>query len=205
MSRSIFYILSRFPTKIKTYFYKIWNSVKFKLIGVKIGKKSQIKGSVTVIIGVNSQIIIGNNFTFYSGLSINPLNRNIRGCICSYPGAIIKIGNNVGISSASIWAYASSIIIGNNVKIGSDSIIIDSDLHSLDYLTRRNSDNYIISADVIIEDDVWIGTRCIILKGVKIGTRSVIGAGSIVTKDIPADCIAAGNPCRIIRKIANKE
>ena len=57
------------------------------------------------------------------------------------------------------------------------------------------------TAPVTIEDDVWIGANCQILKGVTIGVRSVIGAGSVVTKSIPADCIAAGNPCKVIRRI----
>lgn len=54
-----------------------------------------------------------------------------------------------------------------------------------------------------IDDDVLIGSYSIILKGVHIGARSVIGAGSVVTKDIPADCIAAGNPCRVIKQLDN--
>ena len=57
---------------------------------------------------------------------------------------------------------------------------------------------------IVIEDDVLIGTRCIILKGVTIGARSIIGSGSVVVKSIPADCIAAGNPCKIIRYINGK-
>ena len=65
----------------------------------------------------------------------------------------------------------------------------------------NDSQTCVQSAPVTIEDDVWIGTNCIILKGVTIGARSVIGAGSVVTKNIPADCIAAGNPCRVIGKI----
>ena len=52
----------------------------------------------------------------------------------------------------------------------------------------------------MIEDDVWIGAQSIILKGVTIGARSIIGAGSVVTKSIPSDCIAAGNPCKILKK-----
>ena len=59
------------------------------------------------------------------------------------------------------------------------------------------------SASIVIEDDVFVGTRCIILKGVKIGARSIIAAGSVVTKSIPADCIAGGNPCQIIRRNTN--
>ena len=57
------------------------------------------------------------------------------------------------------------------------------------------------TAPIVIEDDVLIGTRCIVLKGVTIGARSIIGSGSVVTKSIPADCIAAGNPCKVIRFI----
>ena len=56
-----------------------------------------------------------------------------------------------------------------------------------------------IDKEIIIEDDVLIGTNCIVLKGVRIGARSIIGAGSIVTKDIPSDCIAAGNPAKVIK------
>ena len=56
---------------------------------------------------------------------------------------------------------------------------------------------------IFIEDDVWIGAHSIILKGVTIGARSIIGAGSVVTKSIPADCVAAGNPCKVIRKLNN--
>lgn len=55
------------------------------------------------------------------------------------------------------------------------------------------------NAPIQIDDDVLIGTRSIILKGVHIGARAIIGSGSVVTKDIPADCIAAGNPCKIIK------
>ena len=55
------------------------------------------------------------------------------------------------------------------------------------------------SKPIVIEDDVLIGTRCIILKGVTIGARTIIGSGSVVTKSIPADCIAAGNPCQVIK------
>ncbi len=84
-------------------------------------------------------------------------------------------------------------------------MIMDTDAHQIDYLARRrgrsDKSSIIKSAPISIEDDVWIGANSIILKGVTIGARSIIGAGSVVTKSIPADCIAAGNPCKIIRQI----
>lgn len=110
-----------------------------------------------------------------------------------------------------VYGLVTSITIGNYVKIGGDCIIMDTDAHSLNFNIRRsiekNEQGYRVdglaaaTAPIIIEDDVLIGTRCIILKGVIIGARTVIGSGSVVTKSIPADCIAAGNPCRVIKYI----
>ena len=109
----------------------------------------------------------------------------------------------MGISSGCIWAHQ-SIVIGNNVNIGGDCILMDSDAHSLNFLYRRDGQKdqkFKINKGIVIDDDVLVGARSIILKGVHIGARSIIGAGSVVTNDIPADCIAGGNPCRLIRNI----
>lgn len=117
--------------------------------------------------------------------------------------ASIYIGNNVGISASCLWIYK-SLRIGDRTKIGGDCIIIDSDAHSLNYLERRNGETdrpRAKSKGIVIEEDVLIGARCIILKGVTIGARSIVGAGSVISKDIPADCIAAGNPAKVIKLI----
>ena len=70
----------------------------------------------------------------------------------------------------------------------------------MNYEVRRTSNEGTKSAPIEIEDDVWVGAHSIILKGVTIGARSIIGAGSVVTKSIPADCVAAGNPCKVIKQ-----
>lgn len=192
------YHLNRF---IKIHFYTYWNQIKFYFKDVKFGSNLKVYTQMYLDVNSNATILIGNNFTFTNGECINPLCRNLKGCIVAYSGAEIKIGNNVGISSSCIWAQK-KINIGNNVNIGGDCIIMDSDAHSLNYLDRRNFDsdkNNKKDSPIVIEDDVLIGTRCIILKGVTIGARSVIGSGSVVTKSIPSDCIAAGNPCKVIR------
>lgn len=80
-------------------------------------------------------------------------------------------------------------------------LMTDTDAHPMDYIARRNGSEDTKSAPIVIEDDAWIGAQCIILKGVTIGARSIIGAGSIVTRSIPSDCVAAGNPCKVIRKL----
>jgi len=186
---------------LRNNFYPIWNKIKFSNKGIIYGKNLKITSSMYLKLGINANITIGNDFTFLSNDCYNPLCRNLKGCLVANSNSQIHIGNNVGMSAPCIWSHE-SITIGNNVNIGGDCILLDSDAHSLNYLDRRipftdqtNKKN----APIIIEDDVLIGARCIILKGVTIGARTVIGSGSVVTKSIPADCIAAGNPCKVIR------
>lgn len=207
---NIIYKFPHLPRKIRQIYYKHFNRIIFRLNKVVFGKNMLICNQFYLIKHPTAKIKIGNNFVFTSGEAFNPLCRNIRGCIYAYKNSIINIGNNVGISSACLWAK-SEIKIGNNVKIGGDCIIMDTDAHSLDFHIRNsqetNEQGELIdtilanSKPILIENDVLIGTRCIILKGVKIGARSIIGSGSIVTKDIPSDCIAAGNPCKVIKYI----
>ncbi|MGM9713535.1 MAG: DapH/DapD/GlmU-related protein [Prevotella sp.] len=104
------------------------------------------------------------------------------------------------MSSTRIWIH-DSLTIGNNVKIGGMVLITDTDAHPIDFMSRRTSNVGTKSAPITIGDDAWIGARCLILKGVTIGERSIIGAGSVVTHDVPPDSIAAGNPARVIRRL----
>ena len=114
-------------------------------------------------------------------------------------GASIIIGNNVGMSGCTISAHK-SIIIGDRVLIGSGALIMDSDAHSLDATARRTGAGG-ETKPVVIEDDVFIGARAIVLKGVTIGKGAVVGAGSVVTKDVPPYSVVAGNPARMIKEL----
>ncbi len=197
------YLLRRIPRtldNISHYFYMYWNPIKFRLVGIKCGKGLIALNMIYIDIRPGARVSIGDNFCFTSGNNINPLCRNIRGGMVALRDAEIVIGNNYGLSSTSIWAHK-KITIGNNVKIGGNVTMTDSDSHSLDYQLRRTGADGkdAKTAEIVIGDDVLIGTGCIILKGVHIGPRSVIGAGSVVVGEIPADCIAAGNPCKVIR------
>ncbi len=203
----------RIYPEIRTRCYIRINRLVFWLFGVKYGKNLIVCDRFYLSMHSGASLSIGDNFTFYSGDGLNPLCRNIRGEIFIRKDAEITIGNNSGMSSACLWAKE-KIIIGNNVKIGGDCIIMDTDAHNLDYRIRNCGllDNNGFSVDInsansspiFIEDDVLIGTRCIILKGVTIGARSIIAAGSVVVKSIPADCIAGGNPCKVIKYINEK-
>jgi len=193
--------------KIKEFLYKYYNRLIFLLAGVEYGNHLRVCTGMTLKKYQGAEFIIGDDFNFTSGSTINPISRNIKGCIFVNKNAKLKIGHDVGISSACIWCDE-SITIGNHVRIGGDCLILDTDCHSLDYMARR-----VVKTDrektktkpVVIGDDVMIGARSIILKGVHIGARAVIGAGSVVSQDIPENSIAAGNPCKVIRSTDRDE
>ena len=199
------------PLAIRTKFYPMYNQILFKLNNVHHGKNFKVFNKIYLI--DKGTIRIGNDFMFTSGDCINPISRNLRGCIYTEQDAKITIGDRVGISSSSFW-ISKELTIGNDVKIGADTLIIDTDSHQIDYRLRKKFphnqeealflNSQIHSAPITIEDDVWIGAKCIILKGVTIGARSIIGAGSVVTKNIPSDCVAAGNPCKPIKFLNEK-
>jgi acetyltransferase-like isoleucine patch superfamily enzyme len=115
------------------------------------------------------------------------------------PGAQIIIGDNFGISGATV-AAAKKIVIGNNVLIGTGVIITDTDMHPLDP-DERMAGIDCSASEVRIEDNVFIGARAIVLKGITIGKDSIIGAGSVVSKNIPAGVMAAGNPAVVVKPV----
>lgn len=113
------------------------------------------------------------------------------------PGARIVIGHDVGMSGASICSRA-SITIGDRVLLGADVMIVDTDFHPVQSVPRRYAQTGIGVAPVVIEDDVFIGMRAMVLKGTRIGKGSVVGAGAVVTSDVPPFSIVAGQPARVV-------
>ena len=119
-------------------------------------------------------------------------------------GAEIVIGSHSGISCSVIYA-AKSVRIGKYVNIGADCAIYDNDFHPVDYLARRSHDlDSVISKPVVIGDDVWLGARVTVLKGVSIGKGAIIAAGSVVTRDIPPFSMAGGVPAKVIKRLYDK-
>lgn len=117
--------------------------------------------------------------------------------------SIIRVGDFVGMSGVVICCKK-KITIGDRVRFGSGVVISDTDFHSLDYEVRASPEDASSAATspVYIGDDCFVGARAIILKGVTVGARSIVGAGSVVVKDVPADTVVAGNPAREIRSLA---
>jgi len=108
--------------------------------------------------------------------------------------AKLSMGSKVFLNNRVHISCSEKIEIGTHVDIADECLIIDNDFHGI------GSKNPKI-APIIIDDDVWLATRVIVLKGVTIGKGSVIGAGSIVTKSIPPNSFAAGVPAKVIRSI----
>lgn len=145
-------------------------------------------------------ITIGNKFSCFNSVTSNSIGL-IQPCVFDVleNGSFIKIGNNVGISGSTLNATI-GITIEDNVNIGSGCIITDTDSHPIEYAERiANNKHATKAAPIIIKEGAFIGARSIVMKGVTIGTHSVIGAGSVVTKSIPDNCIACGNPAKVTR------
>jgi maltose O-acetyltransferase len=116
---------------------------------------------------------------------------------CDY-GVNVRLGNKVYFNFNCVILDVAPVTVGSNVLFGPNAQVYTA-LHPLDAGERRRG---VESAQpVTMEDDVWIGGGAIVCPGVRIGARSVIGAGSVVTRDVPPDVFAAGNPCRVIRPI----
>ncbi len=115
-------------------------------------------------------------------------------------GALIKIGANSGLSGTTICAMQ-EVTIGKDCLVGADVTIFDNDFHPIKAEGRRNSKVGISASPVRIQDNVFIGTKSVIMKGVTIGENSVIGAGSVVSSNIAANVIAAGNPCKVLKRL----
>lgn len=112
-------------------------------------------------------------------------------------GGRISIGDYCLVSPGVRITSASSVIIGDNTMLANDAYISDADWHGIYNRLQTVGE----SAPVVLKDNVWIGDSAIICKGVTIGENSVIGAGSVVARDIPENSIAVGNPARVVREL----
>jgi acetyltransferase-like isoleucine patch superfamily enzyme len=202
---------------IFTYIYKIINKLffyvrklqwiivffKFKLNRLKFFTDFRSSGIPITAISTGAKVSIGHKLVMNNGLLNNKIGRQQSCFFVVEKGGELIIGNNVGISATAIVCWT-KIEIGDNVRIGGGTVIYDTDFHSLDFRDRipfpEIQDN-IKTSPILIEKNVFIGAHCTILKGVIIGQNSIIGACSVVTKNIPANQIWAGNPAKFIKNI----
>jgi acetyltransferase-like isoleucine patch superfamily enzyme len=192
--------------------WAIWNEMRRVLIlpmarihflinGVVWNNKWRIFGLPIIQRYSGSRISIGDRIIIRSWVSSNP--------VAPYhpvffstrsKNAEITIGNDFGITGGSIIAME-KVEIGNRVLVGGNCLITDTDFHPLDMDTRIMQPHHAPGRPVSIADDVFIGAQSIILKGSTIGRASVIGAGSVVSGEIPPNVVAAGNPAVVLRRL----
>ena len=187
---------------IRRVFESILNRLLFKRFGVEVlGDTKGFEGILTIRSSKRNSITIGKNVQIRSGKAYNIIGGDTRLILRTIDDGQIRIGNGVGISNSAVVS-ANSITIEDDVFIGGSCAIYDTDFHSSEYDQRINQgEKNIKSAPVIIKKGAFIGSRCIILKGVTVGEEAIIGAGSVVTKDIPDGEIWAGNPAKYIKKV----
>jgi acetyltransferase-like isoleucine patch superfamily enzyme len=173
------------------------------LHGVHCGKALRIYSLPICRRHPQAAIVLGSEVTI-----TNKIRENLAGVfhrtvlVANKAGAKLIIGNRVGISGAVLFC-SSEIVIEDHVNLGAGVRIYDTDFHPLAAMSRReHRGEGVKTAPVRICEDVWVGSNAIVLKGVTIGPRSVVGAGAVVVDDIPADALAAGVPARVVRSLA---
>lgn len=186
---------------MSTLFMRIWVFLLKTIgMGISIGDGFRCKGLFFIMGNRNGRIQIGNSFRVNSSPLSSLIGLYQRAIIVARRNGNIQIGNNVGITGVTI--HGTNIRIGDNVMVGANTKIIDHDFHSLDYVERRkNAMDHEVSRPVSIGDDVFIGCNCIVLKGTHIGNRCIVGAGSVVSGSFDDDCLIAGNPAKVIKRI----
>lgn len=178
--------------KFRYALYSIPVRILCLIKGVRLASNTYWAGMPFISRFPDSNISIGEKCKFMSWTCGNLLGLNHR-CFLSTGSkdAYLEIGDNCSFSGVSIWCF-DQIKFEKGVRVGANVTIMDGDAHQDDPRAGQNK-------PIIIKKNVWIGANVLILKGVTIGENSLIGAGSVVTKDIPANAVAAGNPCRVIK------
>ncbi len=186
---------------LKSSIYTPIGHFQFFVNGAKVGKRLKVLGPLHIYVTRRGVLKIGEGVRINSGSKYNVIGRQQKTIL--WVEGVLEIGNEVGMSSTAIICNK-KISIGNNVVIGGNTVIYDSDFHSLDPMIRKNKINdkkNAKSAEVIIEDNVFIGAHSTILKGVRIGENSIVGTCSVVAGNIPSNEIWAGNPAKFIKKV----
>lgn len=192
-----------FKMKVLSRFYFIYtpiNKAKLKLNGAEYGKGLKTRGFIRIH-NPYGVLIIKENVRINSAEWTNPIGYSNKVNFQIVGNGCITIGSNTGISCASITS-AKKVTIGENVLIGAGVKIYDTDFHPLSALKRfsgKQKTEDVKSEEISIGDGSFIAAGTMILKGVHIGDNCVVGAGSIVTSDIPDNQIWAGNPARYIK------
>ena len=177
--------------------------IKAALFGIEVGHGAVACGPVILGRWPGSRISIGRGCSLISSsrrATAATLYAPVR-LRTFAPSARIELAEGVQLSGTAITARSCAITIGKDTMVGPNCVITDSDFHAhWPAETRHNEPAFELDRAVTIGNNVWIGMNSLILKGVSIGDGSIIAAGSVVVRDVPAGCIAAGVPARVVRQ-----
>lgn len=196
----IFKAFRKISSNVISVIYTPIAKVCLYLNGAKFDLGLKVNGFINLHVTRRGILKIGENCTINSD-NFNLIGRQQKTIL--WVEGKLSIGNNLGLSCSAIICNH-DISIGNNVTIGGNTVIYDTDFHSLDPNIRFSKTKDKVSAKwgkVSIGNQVFIGAHSTILKGVTIGDNSVIGACSVVTKNIPRNEIWGGNPAKYLAKI----
>ncbi|NLX10384.1 MAG: acyltransferase [Chloroflexi bacterium] len=174
--------------------------------GVRAGPGVMMAGRPTLRVAPGSTITLGANVKLFSRATSNPL-RIDAPCTFSTlkPGAKIVIGSDSALSGTVICC-AESVVIGERVLVGSNCVLVDTDFHPLSPgARRRHPTEGAKSRPIVVEDDVFIGTQSIILKGTTLGRGCVVGAGAVVSGEFPPYSVIVGNPAQAIKTLSEEQ
>jgi len=193
-----------FLNVVRETFYSRLSGGLARWWGIDIGRNCRFYGMPIFRRLPGSKILIGGNCEFRSGQWSNLVGLN-RPCMISTltRTARIAIGDDCGFSGTVIGS-ATSVTLGVRVMCGANVTITDTNWHAIDWRDRLAGKGA-ETAPVVIGDDVWLGMNSVVLKGVRIGRGTVVGAGSIVSRSLPAGVVAAGQPAVVIRELAPSE
>jgi acetyltransferase-like isoleucine patch superfamily enzyme len=200
--RYLIYFFISFLQAGKFGIFHLYNIFRLKISDVHIGKNFSTWGIIILDIYPQSNVTIGDDVSIVSDsrrATASALAFKSRLKTFS-PSSQIIIGDNVGLNGTSITSRSKVISIGAGTMIAPNVIILDSDFHPPwppeDRLSYPGNEH---DRDVRIGKNCWIGMNTIILKGVTVGDNSVIGAGSVIVRDVPPDSLAAGNPAVVVK------
>ncbi len=179
-----------------------WFRLILKATKIQYGKGLRLNGVPVIFNRRGATLKIGDNCIVNSSFLSNLVGLYSRTIIVTrLPGAQIVIGDNVGISGATIYARQ-SVTIGDNTLIGGNVKILDNDFHPLEAEARRRDDkDRICARPITIGKNCFIGCNSILLKGTTLGDNCVVGAGAVVSGAFEANCVIAGNPARVIKRL----
>ena len=155
----------------------------------------------TVMLGSNVEINALSKEGIKIGNNVSILKNTMIECtgVIRELGVGLEIGNNVGIAQNCFIQVRGKVVIGSNIMFA-PNVSIFSENHNFSSVEVPIIEQGTSRLGVVIEDDVWLGTRSVILDGVRIGRGSIVAAGSIVNKDVPPYSIVAGIPAKVIKK-----